>query len=104
MDSDYNLFVPAGSSLAEGSHSSIQASAVGIVMHAAASDFRLVAGSPAIHGGINLSVFPNLAAGTTSFSGDLPNSSRPPSGPWDVGAYEFVSLGLAAPTNVRILP
>lgn len=63
-------------------------------VNAAAMDFRLQPGSPAINTGAALSEVSNDFAGVT----------RPQGGAWDIGAFEFVSgtpVANAAPGKVR---
>jgi hypothetical protein len=52
-------------------------------------DAHLGSGSPAIGAGYNLS---------SSFSADLAGSTRPASGPWDLGAYVYASSDTTPPT------
>jgi Right handed beta helix region len=63
-------------------------------VNAAAFDFRLQAGSPAIDQGLTISAVPN----------DYARALRPQGGAYEIGAYEYVgSTRLAAPTGLRIL-
>jgi len=55
----------------------------------ASFDPHLSAGSPALNAGLNLS---------TAFTTDLDGASRPGSGPWDLGAYEYGSADTTSPT------
>ncbi|MFA6601557.1 MAG: choice-of-anchor Q domain-containing protein [Candidatus Paceibacterota bacterium] len=55
-------------------------------------DFRLQQSSPAIASGLNLS---------SSFSTDFSGASRPSSGPWSIGAYEY---GSAPPSGSNPTP
>jgi parallel beta-helix repeat protein len=65
-------------------------------MNAAAADFRLQQGSPAIDGGVAVS-------GVTV---DIRGLVRPQGATLDIGAYEFGSgaPAPAAPSNIRLLP
>ncbi len=66
-----------------------------LFVNAAANDFRLTSGSPAIDRGLLLPGFTDDYAGT----------ARPQGAAWDIGAFEFASGGgsLPAPTNLRVL-
>jgi hypothetical protein len=84
IDSDYNLMskpaYPDG--FPEGPHSLILASEKGVVSDPTKGDFRLLAGSPAIDRGEDLTA--------TAFAYDTQHVARPHGAPWDIGAYEFV--------------
>jgi parallel beta-helix repeat protein len=84
IDSDYNLLAPIGSAVPEGSHSIVQVATSGIVVDAAGSNFHLVAGSPAIDRGVDLS-----QSAVSGFSVDLEGITRPQGPNWDIGAYEL---------------
>jgi len=66
----------------------------------ASKDFRLTVGSQAINSGVTLSAVKNDFGGT----------ARPQDGAYDIGAFEYQSAvtgavtGIAAPTNLRIVP
>ena len=62
-------------------------------MNAAAADFHLQRGSPAIDQGVTLSKV------TTAFNG----VSRPQGGSSDIGAYEYDGNQLPSPPNLRVL-
>src|SRR5262249_4760081 len=82
--SDYNLFAPRGSGLAEGSHSIVRTSTAGIVVDPGSGDFHLTTTSPARARGIALS----------GFSEDFAHTFRPQGTAWDIGAYVFTTTPL----------
>ncbi len=67
-------------------------------VNAAAGDFNLLSGSPAINRGANL----------TGFNNDYANATRPQGSAWDIGAFEFGSTappsGITPPLSVSIIP
>lgn len=62
--------------------------------NSAAGDFSIRSPSPVINAGTTLS----------GFNYDRIGTSRPQAAAWDMGAYEYASTHLSAPTNLRILP
>jgi Right handed beta helix region len=59
----------------------------------AGNDYRQTSGSVGVNAGV--------AVGAFTF--DLTNATRPQGPAWDIGAYEFLVTGGAAPTNLRVL-
>ena len=82
LTSDYNLYHPRFGMVAEGSNSVLAPSADNLVSGISGGNFTLNSGSPAIATGLNL---------FSSFSNDYSGASRPSSGPWSIGAYEYGS-------------
>jgi hypothetical protein len=68
----------------------------GLGPNSSLNDFHLTASSPAIAAGTNLSWM---------FTTDREGRSRPATGNWDLGAYQYStpSPPLAAPTNLRVV-
>jgi hypothetical protein len=87
--SDYNLLAPTCSDFPEGTHSICQTSTADLVANPSTGGFHLIAGSPAIDKGLDLSVLANLAAGGIAFNKDFDDVTRPQGSGWDIGAYEY---------------
>ncbi|MDE1875106.1 MAG: hypothetical protein KGH68_03510, partial [Patescibacteria group bacterium] len=95
--SDYNIFYSTSSSMQMGSYSISSWSnwqALNYDAHSTTSDplldsnYKPQSGSPAISAGTNLSSY---------FTTDYAGTARPSTGPWDIGAYEYV-----APSNPTV--
>jgi hypothetical protein len=95
VSEDYNVYTIGTAQVTNGGHSRLITSSTGLVMDAAAGNFRLPLGSLAIGSGINLAA--------TGFASDIAVLPRQQGPAWDAGAYAFTTA-VKPPTNLRIIP